>query len=166
MTEPLQDAAVIASIVSFPVLSFPSYPFLGFVLVLFWFVLFWFAYFVWDWFELFFFFGFWFELFGSFPLRYVPLCLLVALLSCFGFASPCLLCLPACVLVVCLLFEYVSQVLEVIMNFERSFPYLLAGHFIYLCLPRRTCYGNLCVSELQNRSGSSVVGIWPTWPGL
>ena len=59
MTEPLQDAAVIASIVSFPVLSFPSFPFLGFVLVLFCFVLFWFAYFVWDWFQLLcFFFGF------------------------------------------------------------------------------------------------------------
>ena len=52
MTEPLQDAAIIASIVSFPILSFPSFSSLGFVLVFFWFVLFWFAYFVGDWFEL------------------------------------------------------------------------------------------------------------------
>ena len=102
MTEPLQDAAIIASIVSFPILSFPSFSSLGFVLVFFWFVLFWFAYFVGDWFELLCFFLYWFEVFGSFPVRYVPLCLSVALLSCFGFALPCLLCLRACLRACCL----------------------------------------------------------------
>ena len=78
------------------------------------FVLFWFAYFVWDWFQWLCFSCFvwvWFELFGivlvrfaflSFAYRYVLLCLLVALLSCFGFAlHACFACLPACVLAVC-----------------------------------------------------------------